>query len=131
MSDLFGNHIVGFPTRRLNFLLFLSLETCLNRRRCPTRPTRRKSSSTQENWYNLSTELSVSVAIVYTKHSKLVYCLNTIFQKLYFSKSHFSERSQEKYEHVTISHSKSLKKCHKNFEIRLTNKNFMQENIFD
>ena len=29
-----------------------------------------------------------------------------------FSKSHFSKRPQEKYEH-----SKSLKKCHKNFEI--------------
>ena len=32
--------------------------------------------------------------------------------------------------YVTILHSKSLKKCHKNFENRLTNKNLMQENIF-
>ena len=58
---------------------------------------------------------------------KCNYCLNTIFQKLHFSKSLFSERRQEKYEHVTILHSKSLKKCHKNVENRLTNKNFMQE----
>ena len=50
------------------------------------------------------------------------YCLNTIFQKLHFSKSHFSERPQEKNEHVIILHFKSLKKCHKNFENRLTNK---------
>ena len=48
-----------------------------------------------------------------------------------FSKSHFSERPQENYEHVIILHSKSLKKSHKNFENRLTNKNFMQENIFE
>ena len=27
---------------------------------------------------------------------KNTYCLNTIFQKLHFSKSHFSERSREK-----------------------------------
>ena len=57
---------------------------------------------------------------------QFTYCLNTIFQKLHFSKSHFSERPQEKYEHVTILHSKSLKKYHK----KLTNKKFMQENIF-
>ena len=50
------------------------------------------------------------------------YCLSTIFQKLHFSKSHFSERPQEKYEHDIILHFKSLKKCHKNFEHRLTNK---------
>ena len=56
------------------------------------------------------------------------YCLNTIFQKLHFSKSHFSERPQEKYDHVTILHSISLTKCHKNSENRLTNKNFMPEN---
>ena len=39
----------------------------------------------------------------------------SIFQKLHFSKSNFSERPQEKYDHVTILHSKSLKKCHKIF----------------
>ena len=61
----------------------------------------------------------------------LYYCLNTIFQKLHFSKSHFSERPQEKYENVTILHSKSLKKCQKKFENGLTNKNSMQENIFE
>ena len=65
------------------------------------------------------------------KDNAIHYCLNTIFQKLHFSKSHFSERPQEEYEHVTILHSKSLKKCHKNFENRLTNENFMQENIFE
>ena len=36
-------------------------------------------------------------------------------------KSHFSERPQDKYYHVTILHSKSLKKCHKKFENWLTN----------
>ena len=43
------------------------------------------------------------------------------------AKSHFSERPHEKYYHVTILHSKSLKKCHKKFENRLTNKKFMPE----
>ena len=52
---------------------------------------------------------------------------NTIFQKLHFSKSPFSEIPQEKYDHVTIWHSVSLKKCHKIFENWLTNKNFMPE----
>ena len=45
------------------------------------------------------------------------YCLNTIFQKLHFSKSHFSERRQEKYEQVTILHSKSPKKATKILKI--------------
>ena len=42
-----------------------------------------------------------------------------------------SEKPQEKYEHVITLRSKSLKQCHKNFENWLTNKNFMQENIFE
>ena len=28
MSDLFGNHIVGFPTRRLIFLIFAHIKDC-------------------------------------------------------------------------------------------------------
>ena len=59
-----------------------------------------------------------------------LYCLNTIFQKLHFLKSHFSENPQEKYDHVTILHSISPKKCYKNFENRLTNKTFMPESNF-
>ena len=46
-------------------------------------------------------------------------------------KSRFSERPQEKYEHVAILHSRSLLKCHNNSENRLRNKKFMQENIFE
>ena len=59
------------------------------------------------------------------------YCLHSIFQKLRFSKSHFSERPKEKYIHVNILHSKCLKSYHKNFENRLTNKHFMPENNFN
>ena len=47
------------------------------------------------------------------------------------SKSHFSERPKEKYDHVTILHSQSLKKCHKFFENWFTNKDFMSENNFE
>ena len=55
-----------------------------------------------------------------------IYCLSiTIFQKLHFSKSHFSGKPQEKYHHVVILHSKSFKKCHKNFENRFTHKIIM------
>ena len=63
-----------------------------------------------------------------TKH----YCLYIIFQKLPFSKSVFFETPQETCtcNHVTILHCKSLKQCYKNFENRLTNKNFMPENNF-
>ena len=50
------------------------------------------------------------------------YCLFTIFKNMLFSKSHFSERPQEKYYHVIMLHSKSLKKCHENFENWFTNK---------
>ena len=64
-------------------------------------------------------------------HVNINYCLHSIFQKLHFSKSNFSERPQAKCYHITILHSKSLKKCHKNFENRLTNKNFMPENSFE
>ena len=63
-----------------------------------------------------------------------MYCLFTIFQKLHFSNFHFFKRPQEKYYHVTILHSESLKKCHKNFENQLTwltNKKFMPENNFE
>ena len=38
-------------------------------------------------------------------------------------------RPQEKCYHATILHSRSLKKCHKKFEKRLTNKNFKPENL--
>ena len=44
------------------------------------------------------------------------YCLHNIFQKLHFSKSHFSETPQEKYYHVIFLQPKSGKKCHKKFE---------------
>ena len=37
------------------------------------------------------------------------YCLNTIFQKLHFSKSHFSETQQEKYDHAIFCNSRVLK----------------------
>ena len=47
-------------------------------------------------------------------------CLYTIFQKMHFSKSRFSERPQENYDDVTILHSKSLNRCHKNLENWLT-----------
>ena len=56
------------------------------------------------------------------KNKHLNNCLHTIFQKLHFSKSHFLKDLKKKYERVTILHSKSLKKCHKNFENPLTKK---------
>ena len=64
--------------------------------------------------------------------TKKLLCIasHTIFLKLHFSKSHFSERPQEKYEHVTILHSISRKKCHKNFENQVSNENIMPENNF-
>ena len=74
--------------------------------------------------------LYMYVILIDSLDGAVAYCLNTIFQKLPFSKSHFSERPQEKYDHVIILHSKSLKKCHKKIENRLTNKNFMPENNF-
>ena len=81
---------------------------------------------------------SVASIQIYGKYSDMSvassqicdYCLSTIFQKLHFSKSHFSENPQEKYDHVTILHSISPKKCHKNFENWLTNKKFMPESNF-
>ena len=45
------------------------------------------------------------------------YCLNTIFQKLHFSKSHFCETLHEKYDHVIFLQPKSRKKCCKNLKI--------------
>ena len=65
------------------------------------------------------------------KEVKSSYCLNTIFQKLHFSKSHFSETPQEKYDHVIILQAMSPKKCHKNFENRFTNKIIMPKNHFE
>ena len=47
----------------------------------------------------------------------IIYCLYTIFKKLHFSKSHFSETPQEKYDHVVFLQPKSRKKCRKNFKI--------------
>ena len=58
----------------------------------------------------------------------MYYCPYTIFQKLPFSKSHFSEIHQEKYDYGTVLHSRSLKKCRENFENQLTNKNSLPEN---
>ena len=59
------------------------------------------------------------------------YCLNTIFQKLHFSKSHFYETLQEKYSYVIFLQPKSRFKCCKNFENRLTNKIIMPKNYFE
>ena len=58
------------------------------------------------------------------------YCLNTTSQKLHFSKSHFSEIPQEKYDHAIFLQSMSPKKCHKKFKNRLTNKIIMPKNHF-
>ena len=58
------------------------------------------------------------------------YCLNTFFQKLHFSKSHFYETLQEKYDYVIFLQPKSRKKCHKNFENRFTNKIIMPKKYF-
>ena len=41
---------------------------------------------------------------------KVNYCLNTIFQKLHFSKSHFSATPQEKYDHAIFLQLMSPKK---------------------
>ena len=59
------------------------------------------------------------------------YCLHTIFQKLHFSKSYFSETPQEKYDHVIFLQPNSPKKCHKNFVNRFTNKIIMPKNYFE
>ena len=59
------------------------------------------------------------------------YCLHTIFQKLHFSKSHFSKTSQEKYDHVIFLQPKSPKKCRKNFENRFTIKIIMPKKYFE
>ena len=59
------------------------------------------------------------------------YCLNTIFQKLHFSKSHFSETPQEKYDHVIFLQPKSLKKCRKKFENRFTSKMIMPKKYLE
>ena len=61
----------------------------------------------------------------------IAHCLNTIFQKLHFSKSHFSETPQDKYDHVIFLQLMSPKKCHKKFENRFTNKIIMPENHFE
>ncbi|MEW8547924.1 MAG: hypothetical protein AB2693_30835 [Candidatus Thiodiazotropha sp.] len=59
------------------------------------------------------------------------YCLNTIFQKLHFSKSNFSETPQQKYDHAILLQPMSPKKCHKKFENRFTNKIIMPKNNFE
>ena len=58
------------------------------------------------------------------------YCLNTIFQKLHFSKSHFCETLQE---HMTVIflQPKSRKNCCKNFENRFTSKIIMPKEYFE
>ena len=45
------------------------------------------------------------------------YCLNTIFQKLHFSKSYFSETPQEKYDPAIYLQPMSPKKCRKKLKI--------------
>ena len=57
--------------------------------------------------------------------------LYNIFQKLHFSKSHFSETVQEKHEHIIFLQPKSHKKCRKIFENRFTNKIIMPENYLE
>ena len=59
------------------------------------------------------------------------YCLHTIFQKLHFSKSHFSETPQEKYDQVIFLQPKSRKKCCKNFENWFMNKIIMPKIILN
>ena len=58
------------------------------------------------------------------------YCLNTISQKLHFSKSHYRETLQEKYDYVIFLQPKSRKKCRKN-ENRFTSKIIMPKNYFE
>ena len=62
---------------------------------------------------------------------KVSYCLNTVFQKLHFSKSPFSETSQEKYDHVIFLQPKSHKMSRKNFENQFTNSIIMPKNYLE
>ena len=59
------------------------------------------------------------------------YCLNTIFQKLHFSKSQFSETPQEKYDHAIFLQLMSPKKGRKKFGDRFTNMIIMPKNHFE
>ena len=59
------------------------------------------------------------------------YCLNTSFQKLHFSKSHFSVTPQEKYNYVIFLQPKSLKKCQNIFENWFTSKIIMPKNYLE
>ena len=70
---------------------------------------------------------------LYFYHVELAhnYCLHTIFQKLHFSKSHFSETPQEKYDYVIFLQPKSPKKCRKNFENRFTIEIIMPKKYFE
>ena len=57
--------------------------------------------------------------------------LNTIFQKLHFSKSHFCETLQEKYDYIIFLQLTNHKKCRKNFENRFTSKLVIPKNYFE
>ena len=70
-------------------------------------------------------DLLIWLTYTLTLGSLTIYCLNTISQKLHFSKSHFSEPLQEKYDHAIFLQLMSPKKCHKKFENRFTNKIIM------
>ena len=52
-----------------------------------------------------------------------IYMYTSSSRNCIFSKSRFSDKPQEKYKHVTILHSKSLKKCHKNNKKKKKKKN--------
>ena len=60
---------------------------------------------------------------------RIYFCPYTIFETLPFSKYHFSETPQEKYDHAILLQPISLKKC-RMFLNRLTNKNIMPKNYF-
>ena len=81
---------------------------------------------------SLTTEIGNVCVIVAMFHHKALQIVPTVYlpssRNCIFQNLTFSERPQEKYYHVTILLSKSLKKSHKN---RLTNKTFMPENDFE
>ena len=98
-----------------------------------TRETNKEKKKKSDPSGTRTQDLSISIprTLPTELHSFRSYCLNTIFQKPHFSKSHFSETPQEKYYHAIFLQPMSPKKCHKKFENRLTNKIIIPKNIFN
>ena len=73
----------------------------------------------------------MTMSAVYAQSLHKLLSMHNLPETVFFFKSHFSESPQELYDHVSILHSKSLKKCHNNFENPLTNEKLSQKIILN